>query len=148
MHPGPRIAGQDRVAGDDGLLGRARPTRQAQLRGVGALVGDGPDGETRLLGVLGDQYPEPARVFQRAPHDQRIMHADSVVGEHPDLTGTGGHQPHLGELLAFQAHGDRADRVHVDQADLLPAVPDVVGDHRTVRHRVGVGHREDSGVPT
>ncbi len=90
--------------------------------------------------------PEPARVLQRAAHDQWIVHADSVIGEHPDLAHAGGHQAHLGELFAFQAHGDRTDRVHVDQADLLAAVPDVVGDHRAVGHRVGVGHREDGGV--
>ena len=58
----------------------------------------------------------------------------------------GGHQAHLGELLAGQTDGDRADRVHVDQADLLAAVPDVVGDHRAVGDRVGVGHREHRGV--
>ena len=40
------------------------------------------------------------------------------------------------------------DRVHVDQPDLLAAVPDVVGDHRAVGHRIGVGHREDRGVTT
>ena len=56
------------------------------------------------------------------------------------------HQAHLGELLALQAHGDRADRVHVDQADLLAAPPHVVGHHRAVGDRVGVGHREHRGV--
>ena len=48
--------------------------------------------------------------------------------------------------LPCQPDGDRADRVHVDQADLLPAVPDVVGDDRAVGDRVGVGHREHRGV--
>ncbi len=42
--------------------------------------------------------------------------------------------------------GHRADRVHVDQPDLLAAVPDVVGDDRAVGDRVGVGHREHRGV--
>ncbi len=74
-------------------------------------------------------------------------HADTVVGEQLDLRQTGCHQAHLGELLALQAHRDRTDRVHVDQPDLLAATPHVVGDHRAVGHRVGVGHREHRGEP-
>ena len=50
--------------------------------------------------------------------------------------------------VAGQSDGDRADRVHVDQADLLPAVPDMVGDHRAVGDRIGVGHREHRGETT
>ena len=38
--------------------------------------------------------------------------------------------------------------MHIDQADLLTAVPHVVGDHRAVGDRVGVGHREYRGVAT
>ena len=58
MHAGARVAGQQRVAGDDGFLGGARPAGQPEPRGVGALVGDGADGQPRLLGVLGDEHPE------------------------------------------------------------------------------------------
>ena len=36
--------------------------------------------------------------------------------------------------------------MHVDQPDLLAAMPDVVGDDRAVGDRVGVGHREHRGV--
>ena len=36
--------------------------------------------------------------------------------------------------------------MHVDQPDLLAAVPDVIGHHRAVGHRVGVRHREHRGV--
>src|SRR6476620_1250227 len=36
--------------------------------------------------------------------------------------------------------------MHVDQADLLAAVPDVIGDDRAVGDRIGVGHREYGGV--
>ena len=74
--------------------------------------------------------------------------AFAVVGEHPHLRGAGGHHAHLGELGSGQPDGDRADRVHVDQPDLLPPVPDVVGDHRAVGDRVGVGHREHRGEST
>src|SRR5581483_9203443 len=44
------------------------------------------------------------------------------------------------------SHRHRADRVHVDQTHLLAPLPDVVGDHRAVGDRVGVGHREHCGV--
>ena len=74
------------------------------------------------------------------------MHADAVVGEHPHLPGACGHHAHLGELFAFQSHRHRADRVHVDEPDLLAAVPDMVGDDGAVGDRVGVGHREHRGV--
>ena len=90
--------------------------------------------------------PSPVAYSKRTTHHQRVVHADAVVGEHAHLGRARGHHSHLGELGSGQSHGDRADRVHVDQADLLAAVPHVVGDHRAVRHRRGVGHREDCGV--
>ncbi|CKT75507.1 Uncharacterised protein [Mycobacterium tuberculosis] len=96
--------------------------------------------------MLGDQHAQTGGIFQGAAHDQRVMHADPVVGEHPHLGGAGVHHAHLGQLGSGQPDGDRADGVHVDQADLLAAVPDVVGDHRAVGHGVGVGHREHRGV--
>ena len=89
--------------------------------------------------------PSPVAYSKRTTHHQRVMHADAVVGEHPHLGRAGGHHSHLGELGSGQAHGDRPDRMHVDQADLLAAVPHVVGDHRAVCDRVGVGHRENCG---
>ena len=51
-------------------------------------------------------------------------------------------------MAALQAHRHRADGMHVDQTDLLAALPDVVGDHRAVGDRIGVGHREYRGVAT
>ena len=38
--------------------------------------------------------------------------------------------------------------MHVDEPDLLAAVPDMVGDDGAVGDRVGVGHREHRGVAT
>ena len=110
MHACSGVTGQQRVAGDDGFLGRAGPARQTQPRRVGSLVRDGADGEARLLGVLGDQDTQAGGVLERTAHDQRIVHAEAVVGEHPDLPGTGGHHAHLGELGARQTHRDGADR--------------------------------------
>jgi hypothetical protein len=146
VHPRSGVAGQQRVAGDDGFLGGTGPAGQAEQRGVGSFVRDGADREPRLLGVLGNEDTNARGVFEGAAHDQRVVHADAVVGEHPHLTSAGGHQAHLGELGARQPHGDRADRMHVDEPDLLAPVPDVVGDDGAVGDRVGVGHREHRGV--
>ena len=106
---------------------------------------DGTDGQPRLLGVLGDQHADSGGVLQGTAHHQRVVHADAVVGEHLHLPDPCGHQPHFGELGPCQADGDRADRVDVDESDLLAAVPHVVGDDRGVGDRVGVGHREHRG---
>ena len=141
-----RVAGQQRVAGDDRLFGGARPTREPQPRGVRALVRDRAERQPRFLGVLRDEHAQRVGVFEGAAHHQRVVHAFAVVGEHPHPGDTGGHRAHLGELLAGQADRDRSDRVDVDQADLLPAPPHVVGDHHRVRHRVRVRHRENRRV--
>jgi hypothetical protein len=75
------------------------------------------------------------------------VYADAVIGEHAHLRGAGGHHAHLGELGSGQPDGDGTDGMHVDQTDLLPAVPDMVGDHRAVGDRIGVCHRENCRVP-
>ena len=146
VHARSCVAGQQRVAGDDGFLSGAGPAGQTEPRGVGSLVGHGADREPRLFGVLRDQDTKAGGVLERAPHDQRIVHAHAVVGEQPHLAGAGGHHAHLGELLSGKAHGDGADRMHVDEADLLATVPDVVGDDGAVGDGIGVGHREHRGV--
>ena len=116
----------------DSSAARGQPARP-EPGGVRSLVGDGADGEPRLFGMLGDQHAKARGVLERAAHDQRVVHADAVVGEHPHLPGTGGHHAHLGELGARQPHGDGADGMHVDEPDLLAPVPDVVGDDRDCR---------------
>lgn len=148
MHPRARVSGQQRVAGHNRFLSRPGPTRQAQLRGTRAFVGDRTDGQPGLLGVLGDQHTQAGGVFESAAHDQRVVHADPVVGEHPHRGDTGIHHAHLGEFSSGEPDRDGADGMYVDQTDLLSPVPDVVGDHRTVGHRMGVGHREHRRVAT
>ena len=109
---------------------------------------DRANGQPRFLGVLCDEHAQRGGVLQRPAHDQRVVHADAVVGEHPHLARTRGHHAHLGELRARETDGDRSDGMDVDEADLLTAMPHVVGDHRTVGDGTGVGHREDRGVST
>ena len=146
MHPGTGITGQKRITSHDRLLGGTRPAGQTQPGSGRALVGNGPDGEPGFLGVLGDQHTKTRGVLQCTAHDERIVHAQPVVGEHPDLRHTRGHQAHLGELAARKSHRHRADRMDVYQPDLPAALPYMVGDHRTVGDGIGVGHREHRGV--
>ncbi len=55
------------------------------------------------------------------------------------------HRAELGELLALQADGDGADRLHVAVAGGLTEPPDLLDHAGGVGHREGVGHRVDGG---
>ena len=109
----------------------ASPSRDGHL----PLVRLRAPGEPVVLGVLGDHDVERGGVLQRPAHDQRIVHAAAVVGEHPHLRGRAGHRAELGHPLAAQADGDRADRVHVDEPDLGTAAAHVQRDDVGVDHR-------------
>ena len=52
-------------------------------------------------------------VLQRAAHDQRIVHAVAVVGEHSHPRRRVGHRTEFGQLLTTQANGHRTDRMHI-----------------------------------
>jgi hypothetical protein len=107
-----------------------------------------PASRARIASRLGDEDAQAGGVLQGTAHDQRIVDTVAVVAEQPHPARTGRHHAHLGELPALQADGDRADRVHVDEADLPPGAVDVVGDRRIVGDGIGVGHREYRGVAT
>ena len=85
MKPGADVLGEQHVASDDGFFGNAGPSREAELVRQGALVHLGTEGESRFLGVLRDDATERRDVFERATHEQRIVHAVTVVGEDPDI---------------------------------------------------------------
>ena len=140
------MRGEQHVAGDDRLLGDGGPAAQAELGGDGALVHLGALGQPRLLGVLGDDAVERLHVLQRAAHDHRVVDALAVVGEDPDAGGGVVHRAQLGELLALQADGDGADRLHVAVAGLPAEPPDLLDDAGGVGDREGVGHGVDGGV--
>ena len=72
-------------------------------------------------------------------------HALAVVGEHPDPGRGVGHRAELGEPLARQPDGDRADREDVAVAGLAAQPPDLLDDAGGVGDRVGVGHRVHGG---
>ena len=95
--------------------------------------------------MLGDHAVERLDVLQRPPHQHGVADAVAVVGEHPDPGGRVGHRAELGEPLALQPDGDRADRVDVAVARLAAEPPDLLDDAGGVGDRVGVGHRVHRG---
>ena len=146
VHAGADVRGEQHVAGDDRLLGDGGPAGQAELGGDDALVHLGALGEPGLLGVLGDDAVERLHVLQRAAHDHRVVDALAVVGEDPHPGGGVVHGAQLGELLALQADGDGADRLHVAVAGLPAEPPDLLDDAGGVGDREGVGHGVHGGV--
>ena len=92
--------------------------------------------------------PPKARTYSSARRMTRgVVDALAVVGEHADPGPAAVHQPQLGELLAGQALGDRADRLDVDQTGGPPEVEDPLGGLGGVGDRAGVRHGEDRGEP-
>lgn len=143
---GADVLGEQDVAGDDRLLGDGRPAAETEFRGDDALVHLGALGEAGLLGVLGDDAAEGLHVLQGAAHDHGVVHALAVVGEDGDARGGLVHGAQLGELLALQADGDRADGLHVAVTGLLAQAPDLLDDAGGVGDREGVRHGEHGGV--
>jgi hypothetical protein len=148
VHPAVRVASQHHVARHDDLLCDPGPPRQAQAtRQLALVAAGGGTSEVRVLGVLGDDAAEGADVLQRTAHHPRVVHAPPVVGEHPHPGSRARHQAELGELLAGQALGDGADRLHVDESGEPAEVVDALGCLSGVGDRRGVGHRQHRGEP-
>jgi hypothetical protein len=95
--------------------------------------------------VLGDHPVKGLDVLQGAPHQQRIRDALAVVGEHPDPGSRIGHRTELGQLVALQSHGNRADRLDVGMAGFPAQPPDLLDHARRVGDRLGVRHRVHRG---
>ena len=145
VQPRADVRGEQAVAGDDRLLGDRRPAAQAEAAGELALVHLRVLGQPRLLGVLGDDAVERLDVLQRATHQHRVGDALAVVGEDPDPGGGVGHRTELGEPLAAEPDGDRADREDVAVPGLAAQPPHLLDDTGGVGDRVGVGHRVHRG---
>ena len=123
------------------------PAGQAEAPGQLALVAARRrSGECRVLGVLGDDAAERLDVLQRASHHAGVVDALPVVGEDGDAGSRAVHQPELGELLAAETAGDRADRLDVDESGLAAELPDAGGGLGGVGDGTRVGHREDRRV--
>ena len=82
---------------------------------------------------------------KRAPHQQRVVDALAVIGEHSDARRRVRHCAELGEPLAGEPDRHRADRMNVAVAGLLTESPDLLDDAGDIRDRIGVGHRVHRG---
>ena len=98
------------------------------------------------MGVLGDDAVERFDVFQGAAHELGVGDAHAVVGEDPDFGRGVRHGAEFGEAFAFQADGDRPDRVDVAVSGVPAQPPDLFDDAGSVGDGVGVGHGVDRGV--
>ena len=108
-----------------------------------ALVDDALADERLVLAVRDDDGVELLGVVHDQPHHARVLHALAVVGEGHGALGE--HVAHLGERLALEADGERADRVHAHLAALGGALDDEAHRAALVADRVGVGHARDRG---
>ncbi len=139
------MAGQQRVPGDDRLLGRGRPPEQTEPCRHRTLVHLRVLGEPGLLGMLSDHPVECLDILQRPAHQHRVGHAVAIVGEHPHRRRRRGHRAQFGETGTAQPLGDRADRAHITVPGGLAEPPDLFHHASGVRDRLGVGHREHGG---
>ncbi len=142
---------EQHVARDDRLFGDGRPAGESEFGGERPLVHLRALGESRLLGVLGDDPVERRDVLERATHEQRVVHALAVIAEHPHGGARASHRADLGEVLPRESDGDGADRPHRHVAVLVAERGDLfddaggVGDGLSVRHRVHRGEPAGRG---
>ena len=143
VQAGADVLGEQHVARDDRLLGHRRPSREPEFAGDRALVHLRADREPGLLRMLRDDAAEGLHVLERAAHEQRVVHAVPVVGEHPHPRSGLGHRADLGEALTRKASGHGTDRTHRHVAGRVPERLHLLDDARAVLHGHRVGHRED-----
>ena len=91
---------------------------QPEASGQLALVHLSVLGEPGLLGVLCDDAVEGLDVLERPPHQYCVADALPVVGEDPHPRRGVGHRAELGQPLAAEPDGDRADREDIAVAGL------------------------------
>ena len=85
MDPSAVVAGEQRISGDDGLLGHPGPAAQAEPRGGLPFMCHGTFGQAWFLAVFGDEDAEVSGVFNGPSHELRVGDAPAVVGEHAHL---------------------------------------------------------------
>jgi hypothetical protein len=94
-----------------------------------------------ILGVLDQRQIERPGVLERAAQQARVHHRAAVVGDRDDAALF--HVGDIGQHLALEALGDRADRPDPDGAELAGAPHDQLGHRALVVDRLGVRHAAD-----
>jgi hypothetical protein len=103
-------------------------------------------GQVAVLGMEDHRQVEGGRVVQRAGQGAGVGEAVQAVAEGHAAGIAQGDQ--LGQLLAFQALAQGADRVHLAVPGFTGAVQDQLGDCRGVEHRPGLRRAAQAGHAT
>ncbi|MNZ41518.1 hypothetical protein D3C78_590700 [compost metagenome] len=134
---------QQQVARQGHGFGGFRDARQAEEAGHGAFVGQAALGQVAVLGVEHHGQVEGGGVFQGAGQGTVVGDFLQAIAEGHAAGVAQGHQ--LGQLLAFQALGQGADRVDLAVGGLAGAVEDQFGHGRGVQHRLGLRRAAQAG---
>ena len=134
---------QQQVARQCHGFGAFRDARQAEETGHGTFVGQAALGQVAVLGVEHHGQVEGGGIFQGAGQGTVVGDLFQAVAEGHATGVAQGHQ--LGQLLAFKAFGQGADRVHLAVGSLTGAVQDQLGHRRGVQHRLGLRRAAQAG---
>ena len=110
---------------------------QAQARGQRAAVGDAATADVRVLRAQPDGVAEGVRVLHGAQQHGGVL--DRLFGLRETDAARFRQFRHLRQRLALQAHGQRAQRVHVGLVLRLGAVLQHLHQARLIEHGIGVG---------
>ena len=132
---------EDRVQRDG--LGHHRHARQAQARRQRAAVGHAAAADVGVLRTQPHGVAEGLGVLHGAQQHGGVEDRFLGLGE-ADAAGFG-QFGHLGQRLALQAHGQRAQRVHIGLVEHARAVLEHFDQAGFVEHRIGVGRAHQRG---
>jgi len=106
-----------------------------------------------LLSMLGDDAIERPNVFERSTHENWIVNAHAIVGEHDDVSGTVMHGTEFRQVLALQSNGHGAHGANICVAGLMTEMKNLFDDAgrilhgRCIRHGVDASESAGRGCP-
>ena len=102
--------------------------------------------QVRILRTQPDGVAEGVRILQRAHQHGGVFYR--VLGLRETDAAGFGQLGHLGQLMAFQAHGQRAERVNVRLVQAACAMHQHFNQTWLVQHRIGIGRTDQTGDAT
>ncbi len=134
---------QQQVAGQRHGLGCFRNARQAQKCCRRAIMGQTAFGQIMILRVENHGQVEGGGVFQRPAQRTGIAETAQAVAERHAACVAQGDQ--FGQLLAFQALAQCANREHLAETGFTGTVQNQFGHRRGVEHRFGLWRAAQAG---
>lgn len=138
-------AGEEDVAGDDGVFADGGPTAQAEDSAPVAFVDDAFIDQAVVLAMIEDGEVEHAGVFHGAAHDLGALDAMAVIGDGDHAGAVEGADG--GEFLAGDALGDGTGDEDTDGGILSSGFPDQTDGGGMVDGGLGIGHADHGGEP-